>query len=90
MRYPLPSREVIADSVELMVEAHRLDGMVLMPACDETVPGRIIITVPDQHPSIILTGGPMYPGRCGEHKDLTLTDMREFVSQSQGGPHLGR
>ena len=85
MRYPLPSREVIADSVELMVEAHRLDGMVLMPACDKTVPGQIIAAVRTDIPSIILTGGPMYPGRCGEHKDLTLTDMREFVGQVKAG-----
>ncbi|MGI6037378.1 MAG: dihydroxy-acid dehydratase, partial [Limnochordia bacterium] len=85
MRYPLPSRELIADSIEMMVEAHRLDGMVLMPACDKTVPGQIIAALRTNLPSIIVTGGPMYPGRWKERKDLTLTDMREFIGAVQRG-----
>jgi dihydroxy-acid dehydratase len=85
MCYPLPSREIIADSVELMVEAHRLDGMVLMPACDKTVPGQIMAGIRTNIPSIIVTGGPMEPGNWGKYTNLTLTDMREFVGAVKKG-----
>lgn len=62
MRYPLPSREVIADSVELVVEAHRFDGMVLVTNCDKVTPGMLMAAGRVDIPSIIVTGGPMLSG----------------------------
>jgi len=62
MRYVLPSREVIADSVEIVVEAHRFDGMVCIGSCDKIVPGMLMAMVRLDIPSIFLQGGPMLPG----------------------------
>ncbi|MFB0544758.1 MAG: dihydroxy-acid dehydratase [Asgard group archaeon] len=62
MKYSLPSRELIADSIELMVEAHRFDAMVLIPTCDKIVPGHLMATARLDIPSIVVTGGPMLPG----------------------------
>ena len=62
MRYSLPSREVIADSVELVVEAHRFDGMVLVTNCDKITPGMLMAAARINIPSIVLTGGPMLSG----------------------------
>ncbi len=61
MRYSLPSRENIADSVELMAEAHRFDGMVLLGTCDKIVPGMLMAAVRCNIPSIVVTGGAMLP-----------------------------
>jgi len=63
MSYPLPSREVIADSIELMVESHRFDAMVMICSCDKIVPAHIMAALRINIPSIIVTGGPMYPGK---------------------------
>ena len=62
MRYVLPSREVIADSVELVVEAHRFDGMVCIASCDKIVPGMLMAMARLDIPSIFIQGGPMLPG----------------------------
>lgn len=62
MRYSLPSREVIADSVEIMVQAHRFDGMVLVTNCDKVTPGMLMAAVRLDVPSIVVTGGPMLSG----------------------------
>lgn len=63
MHYILPSREIIAASVELMVEAHRLDGMVLLGSCEKIVPGLLMAAVRLNLPAILVNGGPMYqPG----------------------------
>jgi len=62
MKYSLPSRELIADSIELMVEAHRFDAMVLIPTCDKIVPGHLMAVARIDIPSIVVTGGPMLPG----------------------------
>ena len=62
MRYSLPSREVIADSVEIMVQAHRFDGMVLITNCDKVTPGMLMAAVRLDVPSIVVTGGPMLSG----------------------------
>ncbi len=82
MRYSLPSREVIADSIELMVEAHRFDAMVLLAGCDKIVPGQLMAAGRINIPSIVVTSGPMLPGRYDE-RSLTLTDMREFIGAVQ-------
>ncbi len=62
MRYSLPSRELIADSVEIMVQAHRLDGVVLISNCDKVTPGMLMATARLDVPAIVVTGGPMASG----------------------------
>lgn len=84
MRYPLPSREIIADSMEYMIEAHQFDGMVLMPGCDKIVPGMLMAAMRLNIPAVVLPGGPMMPGKH-KGKELTLTDMRELIGQTQTG-----
>jgi dihydroxy-acid dehydratase len=85
MRYPLPSREIIADSIELMVESHRFDAMVMLCSCDKIVPAHIMASLRLDIPSIIVTGGPMYPGKFRENEDITLTSMREYIGQTKRG-----
>ncbi len=63
MCYVLPSREVIADSIELVVEAHRLDGLVFIGACDKIVPGMLMALIRLNIPAVFLTGGPQMPAR---------------------------
>ncbi len=84
MAYSLPSRDVIADSIELMVEAHRFDAMVLLASCDKVIPGHLMAAARLDVPSIMVTGGPMEAGRYHDHS-ITLTDMREFVGQAEVG-----
>ena len=66
MRYPMPSRELIADSIEIMVRAHAFDGMVLIPSCDKIVPGHLMAAGRLDLPAIAVTGGPMLPGFVGD------------------------
>ena len=85
MSYPLPSRELIADSVEYMIEAHRFDAMVMLPGCDKIVPGMLMGAMRCNIPAIVVPGGPMLPGSCKDHPVMTLTDMRELIGQTQTG-----
>jgi len=85
MIYPLPSREIIADSIEVMIQAHQFDAMVMLPGCDKTVPAHIMAALRINIPTIIVSAGPMEAGRYKERSDLTLTDMREFAGQAQIG-----
>jgi len=85
MSYPLPSRELIADSIEYMVEAHQFDAMVLMPGCDKIVPGMLMGAMRCNIPAIFVPGGPMLPGKSKEFPMLTLTDMRELIGRTQTG-----
>lgn len=62
MHYILPSREIIANSIEIMVQAHMLDGMILLGSCDKIVPGLLMAAARLNLPSIVVNGGPMYPG----------------------------
>ncbi|MFV0497458.1 MAG: dihydroxy-acid dehydratase [Candidatus Fimivivens sp.] len=87
MRYPLPSREVIADSIELMVEAHQFDAMVMLPGCDKIVPGMMMAAARLDIPAIIIPGGPMMAGKYKGIDVITLTDMREFIGQTQMGKY---
>ncbi len=84
MKYSLMSREIIADSIECMVEAHQFDAMVMMPGCDKIVPGMLMAAMRLNIPAIFVPGGPMMPGK---YKDmtLTLTDMRELIGRTQTG-----
>lgn len=71
MRYSLASREIVADTVESMAQAHSLDGLVLLPTCDKVVPGMLMAAARLDIPSIVVTGGPMLPGEFqGEVVDL--------------------
>ena len=62
MRYPLPSRDIITASIEIMVEAHKLDGMVLIGSCDKIVPGMLMAAAHLNIQAIVVNGGPMLPG----------------------------
>ncbi len=84
MKYSLPSRDIITDSIEIMVRAHGFDGMVLIPSCDKSVPGMLNAAARINLPSIVVTGGPMYPGNY-EGKQLTLVDMREYIGKVRNG-----
>jgi dihydroxy-acid dehydratase len=84
MRYSLPSRENIADSVELMVQAHRFDGLVCIGTCDKIVPGMLMAAARCNIPSVVLTGGPMLSGYQGG-KDLSLIDIFEGVGKVAAG-----
>ena len=66
MKFSLPSRELIADSVETVAQAHAFDALVLMPACDKIVPGMVMAAARLNIPSVVVTGGPMLAGRLGE------------------------
>ncbi len=72
MQYPLPSRELIADSIESMTLAHGLDGLVLVVSCDKTVPGALMAAARLNIPSIVISGGPMPTGHHhGEVSDYS-------------------
>ena len=71
MRYSLASREIVADTVESMAQAHSLDALVLLPTCDKIVPGMLMGAARLDIPAIVVTGGPMLPGEYkGEAVDL--------------------
>ena len=80
MRYSLASRENIADSVELMIQAHRFDALVCICTCDKIVPGMLMAAARCNIPAIVVTGGNMLPGH---HKgcELSLTDVFEGVGK---------
>ena len=85
MRYSLPSREIIADSVEAMMESHRFDGMALLCSCDKIIPAHIMAAVRLNLPAAMVTGGPMLPGKYGDNSDITLSTMREYIGQNKIG-----
>jgi dihydroxy-acid dehydratase len=68
MKYSLPSRELIADSVEIMAEAHAFDALVFIPNCDKIIPGMLMAAVRLNLPSIFVSGGPMLAGHLGGEK----------------------
>ncbi|MDD2754806.1 MAG: dihydroxy-acid dehydratase [Methanothrix sp.] len=85
MRYSLPSRELIEDSIEIMAQAHQLDGLVMIPSCDKIVPGHIMAAGRLNLPTIIVTGGPMMPGFACD-KELDLINL--FEGWQAGGDTL--
>lgn len=85
MRYSLASRELIADSVETVVEAHRLDGMVCIPNCDKIVPGMLMAAVRVNIPTIFVSGGPMKAGKTPSGKKVDLISVFEGVGEYQSG-----
>ena len=84
MRYSLASREVIADSVELVVQAHAFDAMVLIPNCDKVVPGMLMAAARLDIPAIVVSGGPMLAGRHGG-KDVDLDTVFTAVGKHAAG-----
>jgi dihydroxy-acid dehydratase len=84
MHYSLASREVIADSVELMVQAHAFDAMVLIPNCDKVVPGMLMAAVRLDIPAIVISGGPMLAGTFGG-KDVDLDTVFTAVGKHAAG-----
>ena len=78
MSYSLPSRETIADTVEIMARAHCLDGLVLLCGCDKIVPGQLMAALRLNLPAILVTSGCMPAGNWGGHENITLSSMREF------------
>lgn len=84
MRYSLASREIIADTVESMAQAHSLDGLVLMPTCDKVVPGMLMAAARLDIPAIVVTGGPMMPGKF-QGKAVDLINVYEGVGAVTSG-----
>ncbi|MDR3563118.1 MAG: dihydroxy-acid dehydratase [Negativicutes bacterium] len=80
MRYVLPSRDYIADSIELTVEAQQLDGMVYIGSCDKIVPAMLMALARLNLPGVMVTGGPMMPGFF-KGKSVAIPDMREGVGK---------
>jgi dihydroxy-acid dehydratase len=85
MSYSLPSRELIADSVETFVNAHQLDGIVLLTNCDKITPGMLMGAGRLRLPSIVVTGGPMLSGRYKMRKLSLVRDTFEAVGAYQAG-----
>jgi len=85
MSYSLPSRELIADSVETFVNAHQLDGIVLVTNCDKITPGMLMGAGRLRLPSIVVTGGPMLSGRYKMRKLSLVRDTFEAVGAYQAG-----
>ncbi len=84
MKYSLPSREVIEDTIELMVKAHQFDGIVLIPTCDKIVPGHLMAAGRLNIPAIVVTGGPMLPGYVDD-KYTDLISVFEGVGAYSAG-----
>jgi dihydroxy-acid dehydratase len=75
MKYSLPSRELIADSIEIMVEAHQFDALVFIPNCDKIVPGMLMAAVRLNIPAIFVSGGPMLAGRMNKDGECRTVDL---------------
>ncbi|OGF99351.1 dihydroxy-acid dehydratase, partial [Candidatus Gottesmanbacteria bacterium RBG_13_37_7] len=85
MKYSLPSRELIADSVESMIQAHRFDGMVCIPNCDKIVPGMLMAAVRLNIPAVFVSGGPMRTGKLKNGKSIDLISVFEGVGSFKKG-----
>lgn len=85
MRYSLPSREIIADSIETVVSAHWFDGMVCIPNCDKITPGMMMAALRINVPTIFVSGGPMKAGTDSAGNALDLTSVFEGVGAYQAG-----
>lgn len=84
MRYSLPSRDIIAASVEIMARTHRFDGLVLLASCDKIVPGMLMAAARLDIPCILINGGPMYPAVYkGKHWDGNI------ITEALGWKQLG-
>lgn len=84
MHYSLASRELIADSIEVMAKGHQLDALVLIPSCDKIVPGMLMAAMRLNIPAIVVSGGPMLPGRF-EGKNVSVSNIFEAVGEVHAG-----
>jgi dihydroxy-acid dehydratase len=84
MKYSLPSRELIADSVEIVAEAHGFDALVFIPNCDKIIPGMLMAAVRLNLPAIFISGGPMLAGVL-DGKKVDLTTVFEAVGAVASG-----
>ncbi len=85
MKYSLPSRELIADSVETVANAHQLDGLICIPNCDKIVPGMIMGALRVNIPTVFVSGGPMAAGRTRDGRVVDLISVFEGVGQYKSG-----
>lgn len=85
MRYSLPSREIIADAAETVINAHWFDGVFYIPNCDKITPGMLLAAVRTNVPAIFCSGGPMKAGLSATGKALTLSSVFEAVGTFKEG-----
>ncbi len=85
MLYSLPSREIIADSIETVMNAHQLDAMICIPNCDKIVPGMIMGALRVNVPTIFVSGGPMAAGHKADGTPIDLATAFEAVGQHAEG-----
>jgi dihydroxy-acid dehydratase len=85
MRYSLPSRELIADSAETVINAHWFDGVFYIPNCDKITPGMLMASVRTNVPSVFVSGGPMEAGVSSDGSPLSLVSVFEGVGAHQSG-----
>ncbi len=85
MLYSLPSRELIADSIETMMNAHMLDAMICIPNCDKIVPGMIMGALRVNVPTVFVSGGPMAAGKSKDGKAIDLTTAFESIGKKNLG-----
>lgn len=84
MKYPLASRELVADSVEAVANGHAFDGLVLIPNCDKIVPGMLMAAARLNIPTVVVSGGPMLPGRL-HGKDISVSTVFEAAGRFESG-----
>lgn len=85
MRYSLPSREIIADSIETMVQAHWFDGLICIPNCDKITPGMMMGAIRANIPTVFVSGGPMKAGVTSKGQVVDLMSVFEGVGAHQAG-----
>ena len=85
MRYSLPSREIICDAAETVINAHWFDGVFYIPNCDKITPGMLMASVRTNVPSVFVSGGPMEAGRTKEGQSLSLVSVFEGVGAFSSG-----
>ena len=85
MKFSLPSRELIADCVETMLQAHRFDGMICIPNCDKIIPGMLMAAVRCNIPTIFVSGGPMEAGKTPDGRSVDLVDVFTAAAAKQIG-----
>ena len=84
MRYPLASRELIADSIESVASAHAFDGLVLIPNCDKIIPGMLMAAARLNIPCVVVSGGPMMAGRH-DQKEISVSQIFEAAGKFEAG-----
>lgn len=91
MKYVLPTREMIANDIEAMVEAHRLDGLVILGSCDKIIPGMILGALRVNLPTVFVNGGPALPGRMTENNPYGGEYIdHSIIQQSEGALKAGK